>query len=205
MSSRTASPQPDHLTFADGRHIWHPGHARHPSACNCLTNTTAPRRTDSINNVPPGLIILSLRHQTTPALAAPRHVSTSRDVARHSEHLHTAGESDQLRARRRLRHFQPTSFWRPRGDHFTWTANPTSPRGKQRGRLQRAPASVRSTNTVRLFDKPQLRANVLIFDPSMVHANIQIQLSASFRSSKQPFGAKSLRLYFKPPIHSSPR
>jgi hypothetical protein len=88
---------------------------------------------------------------------------------------------------------------------FTWTANPyVTVAGNNEGDFNALQLTFVSTNTVATNStQPNFGANVLIFDPSMSMANIQIQLSALFSlQQNNQFGTNRYACIFKPGQYS---
>ncbi|MDB6064414.1 MAG: uncharacterized protein JWR26_622 [Pedosphaera sp.] len=84
---------------------------------------------------------------------------------------------------------------------FTWTANPNvTVAGNNEGDLNGLQLAFVSTNTVNTNPvAPNFGANVLIFDPTMSMATIQIQLSSVFsQQQNNEFGVNRYALFFKP-------
>jgi len=88
---------------------------------------------------------------------------------------------------------------------FTWVANPNvTLSGNNEGDLNAVQLAFVSANTVVTNPVPNFGANVLIFDPSMSMASIQIQLSSVYSQQQESqFGSGRFAYFFKPGQYSN--
>src|SRR5882724_6866397 len=167
---------------------------------------SAVRRTDSINNVPPGtynLYLYGINNTGTRGTKFTVSTAATSPVTRSTYNTPASLTSFVQDADYVV--FSNVVLAATGAITFTWTANPyVTVAGNNEGDFNALQLVFVSTNTVATNStQPNFGANVLIFDPSMSMANIQIQLSALFSlQQNNQFGTNRYACFFKPGQYS---